>query len=63
MVDAAKQSASEKPYLSIANIVKKFGDTTAVDGVIMAISVTTRISDQKPSDSRPLPISVNIIRN
>ncbi len=37
MVDAAKQSASEKPYLSIANIVKKFGDTTAVDGVTLDI--------------------------
>lgn len=37
MVDAVQQSAGEKPYLSISNIVKRFGDTTAVNDVTLDI--------------------------
>ncbi|MEC5207192.1 ABC transporter ATP-binding protein [Vogesella urethralis] len=40
MVETVKQtagSAKDTPYLRIANVVKKFGDTTAVDGVDLEI--------------------------
>jgi len=40
MVETVKQTAAsvkDVPYLRIANVVKKFGDTTAVDGVDLEI--------------------------
>jgi putrescine transport system ATP-binding protein len=40
MVETVKQTAAsgnDTPYLRIANVVKKFGDTTAVDGVDLDI--------------------------